>query len=81
MRAELPTSRLPLERFVADGGWPTNAGLRIVEASADAVALRIRLCVTFDELIAGCSGGVQERPRLADLVLVVDRATAVATVE
>lgn len=81
LRSELPTARLPLERFLADGGWPINAELRVRAATMEADSLRLELSVTFDEAISACGGSGDERPRLGELVLVVDRATALARFE
>lgn len=81
LRSELPTARLPLERFLADGGWPINAVLRIRNVQIEADSLRLELSVTFDEAVSACGGSGDERPRLGEFVVIVDRATAIARIE
>lgn len=81
LRSELPTARLPLERFLADGGWPINAELRVRSATMNPESLRLELSVTFDEAVSACGGSGDERPRLGEFVVIVDRATAIARIE
>lgn len=77
---ELPATKLPLERFLIDGGWPMNAVVRVVGATSREESLRLELSVSFDELVTGCGGGGEERPRLGEFVVVIDRATAIALI-
>jgi hypothetical protein len=79
LREELPPSRLPLERFLADGGWPSDIVVRVASVSAVDATLRLTLNVTFDELVTACGGTPDARPRLAEFTLVIDRATTAAT--
>lgn len=81
LRAELPPSRLPLERFLADGGWPTDLVVRVRSVASDAASIRLVLIVTFDELVTACGGTPDARPRLAEFTLVIERATTIAKID
>jgi len=80
LREELPPSRLPLERFLADGGWPSDVVVRVASITSDDATFRLVLNVTFDELVTACGGTPDARPRLAEFTLTIDRATAVAVI-
>lgn len=79
--AELPPSRLPLERFLNDGGWPTDVVVRVSNVAVDPATIRLALTVTFDELVTACGGTPDARPRLAELTLTIDRTTTLAMFE
>ena len=78
--SELPIARLPLERFLVDGGWPAEAVVRVSSIAYELATIRVGLNVTFDELVTACGGTPDARPRSAEFALAIDRATAVATI-
>lgn len=78
---ELPSGRLPLERYLTHGGWPGASKIKVRDVREDPTHAIVLMTVEFiEEVPAACPASSRPETRIAYLAARINKADASAEI-
>ena len=78
---ELPAERLPLERYLTHGGWPSASKIKVRGVQEDQTHATVLITVEFiEDVPAACPASSRPETRIAYLAARINKANASAEI-